>query len=255
MSTEIFDLSGRTALITGAGTGLGSHFAKVLAGVGAHVVLCARRIDKLEETAEAITAAGGGATCLPMDVTNADSIAAAFDAAADHGPITILGNVAGVAANPLLLDLKEDEWDLVLDTNLKGAWLVAKEAVSRMAKQDVPGSIVNIASALGFAVQKGTGPYSASKAGLIHLTRSMAIEWARHGVRVNAIAPGYYASEMASGFLDSDVGKAMLKGIPQRRVGDIENFTGPILLLASEASAYMTGSVITVDGGHSIPAI
>lgn len=255
MISELFNLNGRTALITGGGTGLGKQFAKVLAEAGATVVLCARRVDKLQATAEEIQASGGQALCFVMDVTDADSIAAAFDQVGEHGPVSILVNNAGTVADLMLLDVPEQEWDQVQDTNLKGAWLVAKESARRMIDSGVGGSIVNIASALGVAVQKGTGPYAASKAGLLHLTRSMALEWARFGIRVNAIAPGYYATDLAEDFLNSETGQAMVKRIPQRRLGNVEDLSGAILLLASDAGAYMTGSVITVDGGHSLPTI
>lgn len=255
MSDSIFNLDGRTALITGGGTGLGRQFATVLAGAGATVVLCARRVEKLQQTADEINAAGGQAFCYPMDVTDATSIAAAFDQAANHGVVSILVNNAGMVAEPSLLQLDEDTWDNVQATNLKGAWLVAKEAVTRMVASETPGTVINIASALGTAVQKGTGPYSVSKAGLLHLTRNMAVEWARYGVRVNSIAPGYYATDMAEEFLGSAAGQNMLKRIPQRRLGNVEDLSGAILLLASDASAYMTGSCITVDGGHSLALI
>lgn len=158
-------------------------------------------------------------------------------------------------AGPTLLEVSESVWEPVQETNLKGAWLVATEAVRRMIRDEVAGSIINIASVLGVAVQKGTGPYSASKAGLLQLTRNMAVEWARHNIRVNAIAPGYYATDLAEHFLERLTGKAMLKRIPQRRLGNPEDLTGAILLLASDASADMTGSVITVDGGHSLALI
>lgn len=255
MATKLFDLSTNTALITGGGTGLGKHFAKVLADAGATVVLCARRVDKLEETAKEINQAGGTAYCYPMDVTDAASIATAFEQASAHGVVDILVNNAGTIGYPALLDMDEQTWDNVQATNLKGAWLVAKEAVTRMAAAENPGTVINIASILGMAVQKGTGPYAASKAGLLHLTKNMAVEWARYSVRVNAIAPGYYATDLAEDYLETPKGQEMLRGIPQRRLGNVEDLSGAILLLASSASAYMTGSCITVDGGHSISQV
>lgn len=255
MSNSIFKLEGKTALITGGGTGLGGQFARVLADAGATVVLCARRVDKLEQTAAAIVAAGGKAFCYPMDVSDQASIASAFEQASKHGVASILVNNAGTVADLSLLEMDEADWDSVQATNLKGAWLVAKEAVSRMVASDTPGSVINIASILGMAVQKGTGPYSASKAALLHLTRNMAVEWARYGVRVNSIAPGYYATDMAEEFLESAAGQRMLKRIPQRRLGKVEDLSGVILLLASDASAYMTGANITVDGGLSLALI
>lgn len=254
-TNSLFDLTGKTALITGGGTGLGKHFATVLASAGATVVLCARRVDKLQQTADEINASGARAYCYVMDVTDAASISEAFDQAETHGGVDILVNNAGTVAQPSLLDLDEATWDSVQATNLKGAWMVAKEAVSRMINNKIPGTVINIASILGMAVQKGTGPYSASKAALLHLTKNMALEWARYEIRVNAIAPGYFTTDMAEEFLDSAAGQKMLKGIPQRRLGHVGDLSGPILLLASNASAYITGSCITVDGGHSMAQI
>jgi NAD(P)-dependent dehydrogenase (short-subunit alcohol dehydrogenase family) len=255
MTDSIFDLTGKTALITGGGTGLGKHFAQVLSGAGATVILCARRVDKLQQTVDEINSGGDKAYCYVMDVTSEASITEAFDQAAVHGPVDILVNNAGTVAQPSLLELDEATWDSVQATNLKGAWMVAKEAVTRMVDKETTGTVINIASILGMAVQKGTGPYSASKAALLHLTKNMAVEWARYGVRVNSIAPGYYATDLAEEFLESAQGQTMLRGIPQRRLGNVEDLSGAILLLASEASAYMTGTCITVDGGHSISVI
>ena len=255
MTDSIFDLTGKMAVITGGGTGLGKQFAHVLSKAGATVVLCARRVEKLEEAVAEINDAGGKAHCCAMDVTDAASIAAAFDQAERYGQVSILINNAGMVAEPSLLKLEEETWDLVQATNLKGAWMVGKEAASRMIANNSSGSVINIASILGIAVQKGTGPYSASKAALLHLTRDMAVEWARYGIRVNSIAPGYYSTDMAEAFLESSPGKALLKRIPQRRLGSVEDLSGTILLLSSDASAYMTGSCITVDGGLSLSVI
>jgi NAD(P)-dependent dehydrogenase (short-subunit alcohol dehydrogenase family) len=256
MATNHFDLNGQTALITGGGAGLGLHFAHVLADAGARVVLCARRAGTIEAGAAAIREKGGDADCVPMDVTDAASIAAAFDHAWAAGPVNIIVNNAGMTAEPSLLEMTEEIWDQVMDTNLKGAWMVAREGVKRLAESPDPGgSVINIASVLGSAVQKGTGPYGASKAGLLHLTRIMAMEWAKYSIRVNSIAPGYFATDMAEDFLASDYAKGMIKRIPQRRLGELEDLSGAILLLSSQASAHMTGTCLTVDGGHSMPAI
>lgn len=255
MNDSIFDVNDRVALITGGGTGLGKHFATVLAKAGATVVLCARRADKLQQAVDQIEMAGGKAFCYSMDVTDAASISEAFNQAQTHGVVDILVNNAGTVAQPSLLELDELTWDSVQNTNLKGAWLVAKEAVTRMIEHQTSGTVINIASILGVAVQKATGPYAASKAALLHLTKNMALEWARYGIRVNSIAPGYYATDLAEEFLETPKGQAMLKGIPQRRLGDVKDLSGAILLLASDASAYMTGTCITVDGGHSMSQI
>lgn len=255
MENTLFDLTGKTALVTGGGTGLGRHFAEVLAGAGARVVVCARRVEKLAETVAAVEAAGGVAVAQAMDVTSEDSVREAYAAAVGDGVVDILVNNAGVVAKPSLLDMDVETWDGVQAANLKGPWLVAREAVRRLAGADKPGRIVNIASILGTAVQKGTGPYSASKAALLHLTRNMAVEWARYGVTVNSIAPGYYSTDLAEEFLESPKGKALLARIPQRRLGEYRDLSGAILLLCSDASAYMTGSCITVDGGLSLPLV
>lgn len=255
MGKDIFDLSGRLVMVTGGGTGIGRQFATTLAQRGARVVLCARRLDKLEETAAAIRAAGGEAHCLPLDVTDAGSIDAAFQRIAGLGPLAVLINNAGSPSGPMLLDLEESLWDEVHAVNLKGAWLVARAAAKQMIGHGAGGSIVNIASVLGESVQKGTGAYAAAKAGLLHLTRAMALEWSRYGIRVNAIAPGYYRTDIASDYLDSDAGQALLRRIPQRRVGQLADLDGVIVLLASDASKYMTGSVLAVDGGLALSVI
>lgn len=255
MSNDIFDLSGRLVAITGGGTGLGRQFASALAQRGARVVLCARRVEKLEEAAQEIRAAGGEAHCVPMDVTDAGSISAAFQAIAGLGELAVLINNAGSPSGPMLLNLEETLWDQVLDVNLKGPWLVAREAARLMIGHGAGGAIVNIASILGVSVQKGTGSYAAAKAGLLHLTRAMALEWARYGIRVNAVAPGYYRTDIAADYLDSEAGQALLKRIPQRRIGHLQDLDGVIVLLSSDASQYMTGSVVTVDGGLSLSII
>ena len=251
-----FRLDGRVALVTGASSGLGARFAEVLAGAGAHVVLAARRVDALERHAEALRAAGGKASAVQMDVTSAASVAAAFDAAldaggADTGTPDILVNNSGVATTSSVVDMTEDEWDQVLDTNLKGAWLVAREAARRMIATKTPGSIINIASITHERAARGLGAYAASKAGLAHLTRVMSLELARHNIRANAIAPGYILTDINRAFFETDAGKAMIKGVPQRRLGAPDDLDGVLLLLASDASRFMTGSVVSVDGGHT----
>ena len=255
MKNTPFDMSGETVLITGGGTGLGKQFATVLAGAGARVILCARRVDKLEETVAQIREQGCDAHAIPMDVTCGDSVAAGFKQCLDIAPLTVLVNNAGIAGESMLLDMPEQEWDSVVNTNLKGAWLVARAAAQQMIDHDQSGSIINIASVLGSSVQKGTAAYAAAKSGVIHLTRAMALEWARYGIRVNAIAPGYYRTDMAEGYLDSPTGQQLLKRIPQRRLGDPAEMDGAILMLASAASAYMTGSVVTVDGGLGLSIV
>jgi len=249
---QLFSLQGKTALVTGGGTGLGKDFALTLSAAGASVILAARRVEKLRETAAMIEQQGGKALTIAMDVTDAGSVQHAFAQLGDVTP-DILVNNAGIIGTPSLLDMTEAEWNQILATNLTGSWLVAKAFVLALIAAKRPGSIINIASLLAVSAQKGTGPYAASKAGILQLTRSMAIEWARYGINVNAIMPGYYATDIAEDFLHTAAGQQLVKRVPLRRLGNTADLRGAILLLASPASSYMTGSVITVDGGHSMP--
>lgn len=188
---------------------------------------------------------------VPLDVTDSASVREAFDRIeAAWGPVGILVNNAGAASRGSSLDLDEDAWRGVIDTNLTGAWLCAREAARRMVHAGITGSIVNIASILSFRVMSGVAPYAAAKAALEHLTGALALEWARHGIRVNALAPGYIASELNREFLAGAAGQEMVRRIPQRRLGTPEDLEGPLLLLVSEASRYMTGATVVVDGGH-----
>ena len=246
-----FDLNGRTAVVTGASSGLGRHFARTLASHGATVAIAARRIERLESLASEIRDAGGAAHPIRMDVTDARSVAAGLDAAQDAlGVPDIVVNNSGIARPALTLDVTEDDWAGVIGTNLEGAWRVAQGTARRMVDAGRPGVIINVLSVLAFGVGSGLGSYAASKAGLLQVTRTMALELARHRVRVNAIAPGYVLTEMNQAFFATDAGQAMIKHIPQRRIGDPSDLDGALLLLASDASSYMTGSTIVVDGGH-----
>jgi NAD(P)-dependent dehydrogenase (short-subunit alcohol dehydrogenase family) len=252
MKSTAFDLSGKVALVTGASGGLGLHFARTLAGAGARMALAARRKEQLEANVAAIAAVSGEAAAITMDVTDPTSVERGVAEVAERfgGPATVIVNNSGITASETALDLDPADWDKVMGTNVKGAWLVARAAARRMIDAGVGGSVVNIASILGFRVAGRVAPYAASKAGLLHLTKALAFEWARHGIRVNALAPGYIETDLNRDFFASDPGKALIARIPQRRLGRPEDLDGALLLLASDASAYMTGSAIVVDGGH-----
>jgi NAD(P)-dependent dehydrogenase (short-subunit alcohol dehydrogenase family) len=251
-----FNLSGQAALVTGASSGLGRHFAGVLANAGAKVALAARRVDSLEEARSAITGAGGTAVVVALDVTDAASVRRAVAEAADAlGGLDILINNAGVTASASFLEMDEGAWDRVVDTNLKGCFLVAQEAARRMRDDGRGGAIVNVASILGIRVAGHLASYIASKGGVVHLTKAMALELARHNIRVNALCPGYVETELNQDFFASDAGKALIRRIPQRRLGRLEDLNGPLLLLCSDAGSYMTGSVIAVDGGHLVSSL
>jgi NAD(P)-dependent dehydrogenase (short-subunit alcohol dehydrogenase family) len=246
-----FDLTGRAALVTGASSGLGWRFAEVLAEAGAKVAIAARRTDRLEALAAAIAARGGTALPIALDITHPPGIRAAIASAeSELGPLRILVSNSGIAPASGFLDHSEEDWDRTIDTNLKGTFLVGQEAARLMAAHGQGGSIVNIASMLGLIVAKGSTAYSASKAGVISLTKTMALELARHRIRVNAICPGYFETEMTEDYLSTPQGQAMIKAIPMRRVGKAEELDGLLLLLASDASSFMTGSCILVDGGE-----
>jgi NAD(P)-dependent dehydrogenase (short-subunit alcohol dehydrogenase family) len=245
-------LAHKTALITGASGGLGAHFAKVLARAGAHVILAARRNSALVAVAESVTAMGGTCHCVNLDVTDAGSVKALSGALT---AVDIVVNNAGLVRSGPALDQNETDWDTVMDTNLKGMFLVAQTAGAAIRSRGNGGSIINVASILGIRQIGGVLPYAVSKAGVIQMTKTLALELARFRIRVNALAPGYIDTPMNREFLDSDQGRELIKRIPQRRLGRLEELDGPLLLLASDASSYMTGSVLTVDGGHLVSSL
>lgn len=255
-AADLFDLRDKVALVTGASGGLGRHFAGVLAQAGAAVVLAARRAEALAAAVADLNRTGATTMAVTMDVTDATSVEAGFAAAEQAlGGVDILVNNSGVAATASVLDLAETEWDRVLDTNLKGAWLTARAFARQARAARRGGTVINIASILGLRVAGHVSAYAASKAGLLQLTQAMALELARFDIRVNAIAPGYIATEINAGFFETEAGRAMVARIPQRRLGQPSDLDGPLLLLASDASRYMTGATIAVDGGHLVSSL
>src|SRR5438874_4297654 len=251
-----FDIAGQVAFVTGASSGIGEHFAEVLALAGAKVALAARRTDRLAALAREIEAKGG--QCLPLacNVTKGDSIAAAIAAAEERlGPLSILVNNAGVVVSKPLFEHSEEDWDYVVDTNLKGAWLMARDFAHHLVELKRPGRIINISSVLASRTIGRVPAYCAAKAGLSHLTQVLAMELARYGILVNALAPGYVETDFNRAFFQTEPGKALIGRIPLKRLGQAPDLDGALLLLASPASAYVTGAVLAVDGGHAVAAI
>ena len=248
-----FRLDGKTIAITGASSGFGSHFAGVLAAAGANVVLGARRVDRIETRVRELEATGASALGLPLDVRDATSLGAFLDDAWNaHGRLDVLINNAGVESGAKTYTMiDEDDWDAVLDTNLKSAWLASKLYTERViAREQGGGNVINIASITAFRTIKGQFPYAVSKAGMVKATEVMALEGAKFGIRANALAPGYILTDVSRTLLEGPRSESFQKRIPQRRYGEFEDLDGPLLLLASDASTYMTGSTLVVDGGH-----
>ena len=254
---ELFDLSGKTALVTGSSGGLGANFARILSKAGARVVLAARRLEKLEALASEIEAAGGEALAVQMDVTKPESVDAAFAKIQEElgGPADIIVNNSGISRDNWFTKMTEEDWRAVMNTNLDGVWRVAKAGTNALMTAEKPGSIINIASITAKRPQHTIAAYAASKAAVDHLTRVMALEAARYGIRVNALAPGYFKTDINDEFLDSDPGEKMRKRVPMRRFGQHEELAGALLLLASDAGSYMTGATIPVDGGHLVSTL
>ncbi len=252
-AAKIFDIAGAVALVTGASSGLGARFAQVLAANGARVVLVARRAERLAELRNRIEVAGGTAIAVEADVLDRAAMRAAFDAAEKaFGPVTILVNNAGIAHADRALDLSEAQWRKVLSTNLDAVFFWAQEAGRRMIAANKKGSIVNIASVLGFGVSKGVVAYAVAKAGVVQLTKALALELSFKGVRVNAIAPGWFVTEINADYLSGEEGRAKTREIPVGRFGEDGDLDGTLLLLVSGAGAYISGASIVVDGGQSV---
>ena len=243
-------LTGKTALVTGASSGLGAHFARLLAREGVMVTLAARRMDPMVALTAEITAAGGTAEALGLDVGDTDAV----ERVLSGRRFDILVNNAGIGDAGSALEQTTAQIDAMLDVNLKGAFHVAR-AVAAGMRDAGGGAIVNIASIIAHRVTARTAAYAASKAGLLHLTRALALEWARHGIRVNALCPGYIETPINADFFATEAGATLIRRIPQRRLGRPEDLDGALLLLVSDAGRYITGADIVVDGGHLVTSL
>ncbi len=245
------NIKDKQILVTGASSGLGEHFARLLASEGAHVTLAARRLERVEEIARELQQDGCAVQSVELDVCDLASVTSLFDGLR---AFDVVVNNAGITGEGAALDIPVEDFKTVLDTNLTGAYQIAQAAARRM-KDAGGGSIINIASILGLRVAKMVAAYTASKAGLVQLTKALALEWARYDIRVNALCPGYIETPINSAFFQSEAGQALIKRIPQRRLGQFEDLDGALILLASDRSAFMTGSVIAIDGGHLVSGL
>jgi NAD(P)-dependent dehydrogenase (short-subunit alcohol dehydrogenase family) len=250
--TRSLRLDGKRALVTGASSGFGAHFAQLLASAGAEVVLAARRTDKLQSLADSLRAQGGAVSAVALDVSSRESVHACFE---QTGACDIVINNAGITVTRAMLEQTEDDWDSVIDTNLKGGWLVATEAARRLRDAGRSGSIVNIGSVLGERVAAGVAPYAISKAGVVQATKVMALELARYKIRVNALLPGYVVTDLNRDFLESEPGQKLRMRVPTREFVQITDLDAPLLMLASDAGAGMTGACIAVDRGHLVSTL
>jgi NAD(P)-dependent dehydrogenase (short-subunit alcohol dehydrogenase family) len=254
--TTLFRVDGLIILVTGASSGLGRHFALALAKMGAKLIVAARRAEQLEQLVSDIAALGAQSHVVSVDVTSQASIKKCFDTIERMtGAADVIVNNAGVTITKPLLEQTEDDWDRVLDTNLKGGWMVAQEGARRMIAAKKGGSIINVASILGERVAGGVAPYAISKAALIQATKAMALELARYDIRANAILPGYIVTDINQNFLSTEAGERLRLRIPTRRFGQLDDLVGPLLLLASGAGRHMTGATLSVDGGHLVSSL
>jgi len=246
-------LSGKTALVTGASSGLGKRFAQVLAAAGAHVIVTARRTEKLEALVSEIQAGGGTASARALDVSSPQQISAVVDSlGAEVGDIDVLVNNAGMNIEGLAVDVTPETYDLVMNTNLRGAYFVAVEVARRMIERGQGGSIINIASVSGEVAMPALSLYCMSKSAVAMMTRVMAREWARHKINVNALSPGYIETELNDEWFASEGGKQQIKSWPRRRLMEPQSLDGMLLFLASEEGAFTTGSILKIDDGQYI---
>ena len=244
----------RIALVTGASRGLGRFFAETLAREGAHVILAGR--SNPQEIIDGIARAGGTANSVEMDVMRDDSILRAFaQITAQWGCPSIVVNNAGITDVVDTLDQEPSDFDRILTTNLRGPWMVAREAAKHMVAQKISGSIVNIASILALRQAGQVTAYAVAKAGLVQMTKQLALEWARYGIRVNALAPGYVETDFNREFFTTAKGQDMVRRIPTRRLTRMEDLAEPLLLLAGDGGASITGVVLPVDSGHLLSSL
>ncbi len=254
-----FDLDGKVAFVTGASSGLGARFAKVLAANGARVVIASRRTERLKELRAEIESEGGAAYVVSLDVTDVASIRSAVaHAETEAGPIDILVNNSGVSTTQRLVDVTEQDYDFVFGTNTRGAFFVAQEVAKRMvarargSAQPRPARIVNIASMAGLKPLAQIGVYSMSKAAVIQMTKAMALEWGRFNINVNAICPGYIRTELNEEHWHTEAGQKLISMTPRRRLGTPEDLDGVLLLLSSDQSGFINGAVIAADDGFGL---
>jgi NAD(P)-dependent dehydrogenase (short-subunit alcohol dehydrogenase family) len=256
MTNDLFSVRGKLVLITGASSGIGYSLAKGLSAAGAVIVAAARRIDKLDTLREEIESSGGKVITVRMDVSDRDSVKVGFDFVNEQvGVIDTIINNAGIAAPGSFLKINEESRNSVMDTNFNGVWNVAQEGARRMIKADKSGSIINISSVLALGVKPGQSIYCASKGAVAQLTRGMALDLSKYNIRVNAIAPGWFETEMSKDFFDSMEGQDYIARMPAKRLGNLNELNGPVILLASEAGSFMNGVVMPVDGALNVVTI